>query len=122
MSEVEAERRWSLEGRVALVTGGSSGIGLAVAEEFVRLGASVLLVARDGARLELQVARLRDGGARARGIAADLSTAEGRARVMLELEESGAGLDVLVNNVGVNVRKPASSSRRKSMSESSLRT
>lgn len=109
MSEanVEAAKLWSLEGRLALVTGASSGIGLAVAEEFVRLGASVVIVARDEERLGAQAARLREGGGSVRGIAADLSTAEGRARVLRELEESREGLDVLVNNVGVNVRKAA---------------
>ena len=106
-SDVEAAKRWSLSGRLALVTGASSGIGLAVAEEFLRLGASVVAVARDETRLEARVARLREGGRSVQGIAADLSTAEGRARVMRAIEESGAGLDVLVNNVGVNIRKPA---------------
>lgn len=106
-TKVEAAKLWSLEGRLALVTGGSSGIGLAVAEEFVRLGASVVAVARDEARLESQVARMREGGGHVRGIAADLSTAEGRARVLRDIEETCEGLDVLVNNVGVNVRKPA---------------
>ena len=109
MSEanVEAARRWGLKGRTALVTGASSGIGLAVAEEFLRLGATVLAVARGEARLEAQVVRLREGGRAVQGIAADLSTAEGRARVLRGLEESGEGLDILVNNIGVNVRKPA---------------
>jgi len=106
-SKAAAEKLWSLEGRTALVTGASSGIGLACAEEFIRLGASVLLVARDAARLEAQAARLREAGGRARGISADLSTREGRERIMLEIEEAGTGLDVLVNNVGVNVRKAA---------------
>ena len=106
-ANIGAAKLWSLEGKTALVTGASSGIGLAVAEEFLRLGASVLAVARDETRLETQVARLREGDRAARGIAADLSTAEGRARVLRELEETCEGLDVLVNNVGVNVRKPA---------------
>jgi Tropinone reductase 1 len=106
-SNVDASKLWSLEGRLALVTGASSGIGLAVAEEFLRFGASVVVAARDEARLSSQVARLREGGRAVRGVAADLSTAEGRARVMRNLEESGEGLDVLVNNVGVNVRKAA---------------
>ena len=106
-AKVEAAGRWGLEGRVALVTGASSGIGLAVAEEFLRLGATVLLVARDAARLGAQVERLREGGGRARGGAADLSTAEVRARVLGEVEEMGEGLDALVNNVGTNVRKAA---------------
>ena len=109
MSEtnVEASGLWSLEGRLALVTGASSGIGLAVAEEFLRFGAGVVVVARDAGRLEREAARLREGGRAVRGIAADLSTAEGRARVLRELEETCEGLDVLVNNVGVNVRKAA---------------
>ena len=109
MSDANSETdggRWSLAGRTALVTGGTLGIGLAVAEEFLRLGASVIAVARDEARLEAQLELWRRAGASARGVAADLSTAEGRTRVLRRLEESGR-LDVLVNNVGTNVRKAA---------------
>jgi tropinone reductase I len=102
-----AAGRWRLEGRTALVTGASLGIGQAVAEEFLRLGASVLAVARDAARLEERVALWREGGGDAEGLAADLSTAEGRARVLRRVREKGAGLDVLVNNVGTNIRKAA---------------
>ena len=98
--------RWSLAGRTALVTGASLGIGLAVAEEFLSFGARVLAVARDAARLEAQVETWRRAGSDAEGVAADLSTAEGRGAVLQRLEGLGR-LDVLVNNVGTNVRKPA---------------
>ena len=99
--------RWSLAGKTALVTGASLGIGLAVAEEFIGLGAEVVAVARDAARLEAQVEEWRRGGARAEGVAADLSTPGGRRSVLRRLDERGAALDILVNNVGTNVRKAA---------------
>jgi Tropinone reductase 1 len=99
-------QRWSLKGRAALVTGATLGIGLAVAEEFFSFGARVVAVARDAGRLSAQVEAWRRAGSDAEGVAADLSTAEGREKVLRHL----AGLerlDVLVNNVGTNVRKPA---------------
>jgi tropinone reductase I len=98
--------RWSLKGKRAVVTGGTLGIGLAVAEEFLDLGASVLAVARDAARVDEQVARWRRSGLDAHGLAADLSTPEGRAALLRRMEEAER-LDVLVNNVGTNVRKAA---------------
>ncbi|HEX8559816.1 MAG TPA: SDR family oxidoreductase [Pyrinomonadaceae bacterium] len=98
--------RWGLAGRTALVTGATLGIGLAVAEEFLAFGATVLAAARDESRLDAQIARWRREGRDAHGVAADLSTAEGRARVLERAGEFGR-LDALVNNVGTNVRKAA---------------
>src|SRR5256714_11377743 len=109
MSEegAEAPERWRLDGRLALGTGATLGIGLAVAEEFLRLGATVLAVARDAKRMDERLESWRRRGARAHGLAADVSLEEGRGAVLRRLEEFGAALDVLVNNVGTNVRKAA---------------
>ena len=94
------EGPWQLRGRNALVTGGSRGIGLAIARELAELGASVLIAARaqagvDEAARELGVA----------GVAADVTTAEGRARIAAAARERGP-LHVLVHNAGGNVRGP----------------
>lgn len=98
---------WRLDGRLALVTGATRGIGSAVADELLSLGATVILVARTADDVERRVAELRDRGLPAHGVVADVATAEGRARLAEEVEGRGDALDVLVNNVGTNVRKRA---------------
>lgn len=99
-------RRWTLQGRRALVTGGTRGIGRAVAETLARLGAGVTVVARDGERLARRLSGWREDGLAIRGVAADLAGAEGRAAVAKAVLEAGS-LHVLVNNVGTNLRRPA---------------
>jgi len=94
------DERWHLRGRNALVTGGSRGIGLAVARELAQLGADVLIAARDPAGVE--------EAARALGVAAvaaDVTTPEGRARIVEAVLARGP-LHVLVHNAGGNVRGP----------------
>ena len=101
-------QRWSLAGRTAVITGGSRGIGRAVAEEFLALGARVLIAARDPAGLAACLGEWNEPPERAAGVAADVSTAEGRARLVEAAEAAfGPTLDVLVNNAGTNLRKRA---------------
>jgi len=98
---------FSLEGRRALVTGGSSGIGEAMARALGLAGAKLLLVAR-GAKgaLEAAVARLKKDGIDARGMSADLSALEPLREVAAAAVDRMGGIDILVNAAGVNLRQP----------------
>jgi NAD(P)-dependent dehydrogenase (short-subunit alcohol dehydrogenase family) len=93
-----------LGGKRALITGGSDGIGLAIAEAFVREGADVLIVGRDAKKLESareNLAAPDKGGAGVETLSADLATSAGIAAVVGQVKKSGLPLDILVNNAGV---------------------
>ncbi|MGQ4730291.1 SDR family NAD(P)-dependent oxidoreductase [Streptomyces sp. Ju416(a)] len=97
---------FSLEGRVAVVTGGSSGIGRAITGALARAGASVVVVARREAELRATVDELTAEGCRAAWVRADLSTSDG---VRVGAEEAAAAFgepDILVNCAGINLRPP----------------
>jgi NAD(P)-dependent dehydrogenase (short-subunit alcohol dehydrogenase family) len=94
----------SLAGRRALVTGGSAGIGLAVARALAAEGCHVAIAARDPARLADACAAIRDAAAAAPvvvGVEADLGRAGGPEHAVARAVAELGGLDVLVNNVGV---------------------
>lgn len=90
-----------LGGKVAVVTGGSAGIGLAIADGLAREGVSLALCARDEARLRAEAERLaRARGVRVVPVAADLSTAAGAAALVAQVEQAFGGCDLLVSNAG----------------------
>ena len=91
------KERWTLEGKVALVTGCTAGIGLAIADELLGFGAEVIGVARNEARLQ-EWSRSRP---RTRPVAADVINGDDRRRVFEGIDR----LDILVNNAGTNIRK-----------------
>ncbi|GAB1444528.1 SDR family oxidoreductase [Flammeovirgaceae bacterium] len=98
-------KAWSLKGKKALITGGSKGIGLAIAEEFIHLGAEVILVARNERDLSGTVQMLQQRGFKVEGVAGDISDSSFRTNLVNEIKQKFDKLDILVNNVGTNVRK-----------------
>jgi gluconate 5-dehydrogenase len=97
---------FSLEGRRALVTGGSSGIGEAMAAALGGAGARVLLVARRTAELEAAAERLQAQGVGAQTLSADLGDTAALGAVARKAEQRLGGIDILVNAAGVNLRQP----------------
>ena len=99
--------RWSLSGKKALITGATKGIGKAIAEEFMELGAEITVVARNSQEISGHVKVWTQKGFRASGISADVSREDGRTNLFGELEKNWPQFDILVNNVGTNIRKKA---------------
>ncbi|MFF9143801.1 SDR family NAD(P)-dependent oxidoreductase [Streptomyces sp. NPDC014861] len=97
---------FSLAGRTALVTGGSSGIGKAIAGAIARAGANTVVLARKEAELAATVEELEAEGCRAAWVSADLSTRDG----IKAGAEAAAGVfgepDIVVNSAGINLRPP----------------
>ena len=96
---------FTLDGRIAVVTGGSSGIGAAMAAALARAGARVVLVARDAGRLGAAAASMRGGGEVA-WVSADLAGRPEVARAADEAESAFGPPDILVNCAGINLRPP----------------
>jgi gluconate 5-dehydrogenase len=97
---------FSLAGRVAVVTGGSSGIGAAMASALARAGARVVLVARDPSRLAAAVARLSDEGCSAAWVSADLGDRAAVEKAAAEAADVFGEPHILVNCAGINLRPP----------------
>jgi NAD(P)-dependent dehydrogenase (short-subunit alcohol dehydrogenase family) len=93
----------NLTGKVAIITGSTKGIGLAIVERMINEGASVVVSSRTGSDIESITERLGD---RAVGIVCDVADPEACQRLVDETVEGPGRLDVLVNNAGLGVFKP----------------
>lgn len=100
------DRLFGLDGRAALITGGSSGIGRAIAISLALAGSDVIVAARTVSALDATVADVVERGGSATGMVADLSTRAGsHALADAVLSRSGVP-DIVVNSAGVNLRPP----------------
>lgn len=104
MSDMNHERLFSLEGRVALVTGASSGLGRAAATFLVKAGAQVVGLARRAEALEQWRA---EAGGETAALAADLAANADIAAIAKKASEPFGAPDILVNAAGLNLRQPA---------------
>jgi Tropinone reductase 1 len=96
---------WSLKGKKGLITGGTKGIGAAVAEEFLSLGAELFIVARSEPDLNSRVEEWTAKGWQVRAMAGDVGEPRFREALLLRVGKLWGKLDILVNNAGTNVRK-----------------
>lgn len=96
--------KWNLQGKKALVTGGTKGIGLAIIKEFMALGAEIFLVARNKQEIA-EITGQQSGAGQIYGMACDISKKEERDNLQKTVFENWSSLDILVNNVGMNIRK-----------------
>jgi gluconate 5-dehydrogenase len=100
-------RLFDLTGRVAVVTGGSKGLGQAMAAGLASAGADVVVVSRHLQDVEAVAEELtRDFGRRALGLAADVTDAESVQNMIAQVTGQFGKIDILINNAGINIRGP----------------
>src|SRR5471030_535502 len=104
MNHVE---RFSLVGKVALILGGSSGIGRQIALGFHDAGATVVPVGKTASKLSEVEAALAARGARAKGYAADVTLPEALTQTVERVIAEHRRIDILVNSQGTTILKPA---------------
>ncbi|WP_455270868.1 SDR family oxidoreductase [Rhizobium herbae] len=98
--------RFSLKGRVALVTGGGRGLGLEIARALAEAGAHVVLTGRTAATLEDAVGKIAVAGGSAEAAVFDVTEREAQRDTLAGIEKRHGRLDILVNNVGARDRRP----------------
>src|ERR1700738_43879 len=99
----EKSYSFGLEGKLAFVTGASSGLGAYFAETLAAQGASVILAGRRSSALEQVALRIREGGGNASTLVLDVTRSESREALAAAL----VGVDILINNAGIVREGPA---------------
>jgi gluconate 5-dehydrogenase len=100
------DRLFSLDGRVAVITGGSSGIGRGMARALALAGANVVIVARQAAAMDDTVGEFRAAGCAASSVRADLADRAAIGAASAQVRAMFGEPDILVNVAGVNLRPP----------------
>ena len=99
--------RFRLEGRIALVTGGSKGLGFAMAQALAEAGANVALCSRNLSEAEAAAQEIAAATGRAvKGFQADVTDRASVLQLKADAEAALGPVDILINNAGINVRKP----------------
>ena len=97
---------FDLSGKVAVVTGGNGGIGLGMARGLAEAGAGIAIVGRNEAKSVASVAELKQRGATAISVTADVTDKAAVADMVERVRRELGRIDILVNNAGINIRKP----------------
>ena len=107
---IDRSLRGHVNGKIVVVTGGSSGIGEATALMMARAGARVAIVARDETKLAATVRQIAEEGGEARSFSADLTDMEACDAVIERIEAEMGHVEILVNNAGRSIRRAISAS------------
>ena len=97
---------WNLSNQKVLITGATHGIGKAIAEEFLKLGAEVFIVGRDKDTLSSTLVAWLEQGYKACGISCDVFDQNQRQQLVEKITMQWGELNVLINNIGPNFKKP----------------
>ena len=97
---------FDLKGRVAIVTGGNGGIGLGMARGLAAAGARIVVAARNASKSQAAVKDLAARGGEALAVETDVADERSVARLVETTRERWGRLDILINNAGINIRRP----------------
>ncbi len=97
--------KWQLKGKTALISGGTKGIGFSIADEILKLGGSVYIIARDSTLIQERLKNWGINGFDADGSVCDVTSLNDMEELLEKVRKKWTSLDILINNAGTNIRK-----------------